>query len=437
MIKSVHLTTAMIMFCIITALTACKDRGASEPVSTAISSERAGHVEHSDHDDHSGDAEAEGEHEDEIKLSADAVRGAALRVEKARTHMLVETLVAPARISFNIEAVAHVGSPLSGRVAEIKARVGQEVKRGDVLLTVDSPDLGEAQSDFLQKRTAIAAAEHAATMARASYERAKKLFEESGGIALNEVQKREADFKAAQGGLAASGASATAAENRLHLLGMTHDAIHALAESSEINPRFAISAPIAGKVVHREVTLGELISPEREALLVLADTSSLWVLADVPEARISGVRIGSKALVAATARDGEPIEGVVTQVAASVDATKRTAEVRIEIAGAHPDLKPGMFAQARISLKPTKDGGVTARLAVPQEAIQIVKGSPVVFVPVAGEANTFTKRAVKVSRPVGRLVPILGGLKEGDEVVVAGSFILKADLGKAGASHEH
>ncbi len=94
-----------------------------------------------------------------------------------------------------------------------------------------------------------------------------------------------------------------------------------------------------------------------------------------------------------------------------------------------------MFARAEI----TSAGGdeVRSQLAVPADAVMTVEGGPAVFVPVHGEENTFARRAVSVGRPVGGYVPILGGLDEGEDVVVSGTFILKAELGKSGAAHDH
>ncbi|MEQ1737343.1 MAG: efflux RND transporter periplasmic adaptor subunit, partial [Rhodoglobus sp.] len=87
-------------------------------------------------------------------------------------------------------------------------------------------------------------------------------------------------------------AAAVAAENGLHLLGMDQKAVEELAKTSEIMPRYTIRAAIDGQVVQREITLGELVSPDRESVMVLADTSTLWVLADLPEARLPAVAVG-------------------------------------------------------------------------------------------------------------------------------------------------
>lgn len=392
--------------------------------------------EHDDHGHHDEDEESHDEHSDEVTLTEDAIRRSGIRVERAEKKVLVGNFVAPARVSFNLERMAHVGTPISGRVAQIKVRLGDTVKQDDVLMVIDSPDLGEAQSDFLQKRTAVATAGPAVELARSAYERAEQLHKDIQGISLTEVQRREAEWRAAQGTLHTAEAALKAAENRLHPLGMSGEAVKSLTDSGEIDPRSAIRAPMAGEVIDREATLGELVGPDREALVVLADMSTLWVLADVPEAVLHDVAVGSRAqLVAAGARN-QVIDGTVAYVLPQVKAETRSGSVRIEVDGASSGLRPGMFVQARIDLVASEKGNAPV-LAIPEVAVQIVEGDTSVFVPVEGEANTFARRPVKVGQQVGRMVPVLDGLREGEPVVVSGSFILKAELGKAGAAHEH
>lgn len=410
----------------------------------AESSESSGG--HDDHDGHDHGVSEE-EHADEVKLGAEAVERYGIQVKTAQLWPLRPTVVTPARVAFNTEAMAHVGSPLRGRVTEVKVRLGDRVTVGQELLIIESPDLGEAQADLLQKRTAVQTAGPAVELAKVAWERGKALHDQSQGLSLTEVQKREAEYKAAVAASRAVEAAVVAAENRLHLLGMKQDQVDALVETGEINARFAIKAVIAGVVVEREATLGELVGPERESLLVLADTSTLWVLADVPEAKLAGLVVGNKAWVTlgsqtqTTGENSKPpmFEGQVSFIAPLVDPTTRTAQVRIDVpaetTGA-ATLKPGMFAQAEIVLN-ISDAEATPQLAVPDEAIQTVEGGPAIFVPVKGEPNTFAKRAVTISPAVGGLVPILSGLAEGEEYVHSGTFILKAELGKGSAAHEH
>lgn len=390
---------------------------------------------HDEHDDHHGHGESGGGHADEVKLTPAAIRDNGIRIAKATMQPLVASLVAPARVSFNLDAMAHVGSVVKGRVVELKARVGDVVKQGDEMLVVESPELGQSQSEYLRQRQAVVVAELNVEPTKQAYERAKGLFNESQGIALGEVQKREAEYRSATANVLTAKAELSAAENTLHLLGITQGDVAKLAETSEINPRFVIHAPISGQVVEREVTLGELVSPEKEKLLVLADTSNYWVLADVPEARLSEVGVGSRARIEVTALRNDSFEGTVSLVSSTVDAQTRSARLRIEVTNGHTSLKPGMFARATVWTNAV--AGAEPVLVIPDEAVQTVEGSTSVFVPVTGEENTFKRVAVKVGKSVGGMLPVYEGLKSGDELVISGSFILKAELGKSEASHEH
>jgi cobalt-zinc-cadmium efflux system membrane fusion protein len=389
-----------------------------------------------DHGDHGHEAHAHDHeaHADEVKLTPEAVQKYRIRAEPVTRRRLTPTFVVPGRVAFNAEAVAHVGSAVKGRVTDLKAKVGDAVKKDDVLVVVESPELGEAQLDFVQKRAAAASAAHLLETAKGSLDRANRLYEKTQGITLTELQKRETDFKTAEVNLRTSKTAASAAENRLHLLGMSRESVDQLAATERIDPAFAVRAPISGRVTEREVTLGELVSPEDEHLLVVADLSRVWVLADVPEARLNGLAQAEARLTLA-AVPGEKLGGVVSFVSHTVDPATRTARARVEVDNAGGALRPGMFCRVEIAAGAGEAG--EAVLAVPDDAVQTVEGGPAVFVPVAAEDDTFAKRTVTVGKPVGGWVPVLSGLKEGEPVVVSGSFILKADLGKSGAAHEH
>lgn len=372
-------------------------------------------------------------HADEVKLSAEAIKRNGIVVEPAARQVLVPTISAPARVAFNGNAMAHVGSALRGRIVEMKVNVGDTVQKGDVLLVIHSPDLAQAQSDFLLKRTEAEAAGVAVGPAKQAYERAEGLHQRSEGIALAEVQRREAEWRAVEAKLTAAKAMAMAAENTLLAMGMDRAAIDALAKTGQIVAQFSVMAPIAGQVIEREVTLGELVNPDRDALLILADLSTLWVVADVTEARLVEVAIGAGARVEIAALRGQRFEGKVTHIAAALDPTIRTAAVRIEIPGSEK-LRAGMFARAQIN---SASGESEAVLAVPESAVLSVEGQMSVFVPVADEENTFTPKPVKVGKVVGGMLPVLEGISEGQPVVTQGAFILKAELGKSGVEHAH
>jgi cobalt-zinc-cadmium efflux system membrane fusion protein len=350
---------------------------------------------------------------------------------------MAPTLTFPARIAFNADAVAHVGSQVKGRVVEVRAPVGASVRRGDELLIVESPEYAEAQGDYLQKRVGAVAAQAAVDAAKVSYDRAKALQEKNQGIALAEVQKREAEWRAAQASARTAEAALLSAQSKLKLSGWDEQRLNALMKSGGIEPRLPVHAPISGKVVEREVTLGELVTPERDALLILADVDRLWVLADVPETRLAEVIVGAPARVHVAAVRGQVFEGKVSQIAPTLNAETRTASVRIEVPNPDGKLRPGMFASAELSTAALGGAVGEAVLAIPDEAVQTVEGRTAVFVPVEGEDNTFAARPVTVGKAVGGMVPVLSGLEEGERTVTGGSFVLKAELGKGGAGHDH
>jgi cobalt-zinc-cadmium efflux system membrane fusion protein len=396
-----------------------------------------GHDHDHGHDPVAGHGEPHGEgeaHVDEVRLTSEAIEKNGVRVERAGVRELSEILVVPARVDFDRERVAHVGAGVRGRVTEVKVKVGDRVEARGELLVVESPELGEAQAEYMQRRTGVAVASAAIEPLKVAFERAKGLHEKNEGIALAEVQRREAEYRAAVGAREVAEAALASGANKLRLMGMDGTAIEEMVRGGEVRPVYVVRSPIAGRVVEREVTLGELVSPDREALLVVADTSRVWVLADVPDGRLAGIREGAEARVTFPSMRGETVVGRVSQVSASVDPATRTARVRVEVANDHGRLRPGMFGRAEIA---TGEGGSGAVVAVADAAVLTVEGGPAVFVPVEGEPNTFARRGVKVGEAVGGMVPILSGLKDGEPYVAGGAFILKAELGKASAAHEH
>jgi membrane fusion protein, heavy metal efflux system len=368
----------------------------------------------------------------EVKLTSEAIERARIKVEPVKEHVLVPSFRAPARVAYNEEAMAHVGTLVLGRAVELKVRLGDVVNKGDELLVVESRELGDAQSDYLQKRAAVAVSTAAVEAPKRSLERGKSL--EGQAVSQAEVQRREAEYKAAQGILQNAQAALTTAEQKLQMVGMDIKAIEELGASGQLTPRYMVRAPISGTVIQREVTLGELVVPEKETLLILADLTRLWILADVPEARLQQVAKGARVRVRLATGGEQPLEGSVSLLAPNVNPNTRTVQVRIEVKNGSTPLKPGMFAEAEVF-----DSRAEKRkpvLAVPESAVHSLDGQTVVFVPVAGEENTFVKRVVQRGADVGGMVPILGGLMPGDELVTSGGFILKSELSKGIAGQD-
>ena len=370
---------------------------------------------------------AEAAHHDRVNLSKEAAEENHVKVEPVTKHVLVPRLRAPARVAVNAEATARVSTPVGGRVSEVKTHLGDVVHAGDVLVVVECTDLGEAQSDLLQKNAAQAAAEAAAEAARVSYQRGLELLEQAQGLSRGEVDKRHADLLAAQAAARSAAVAASASRTRLKLLGMPDDAVDKLAAGGKVDPAYAIRAPIDGSVIRLDVTRGALVAPDKDALLDLADLRSVWVLADVPEPVAASVRTGAAARVSAS-QAGNGWEGKVAYVSPVVDPATGSVPVRVVVDNPNGVLRPGLFVSADIAQ--AQDKPPEPVLAVPDGAVQTIEGEPTVFVPVEGEEGSFEKKTVKVGEPVGGLVPVESGLKEGDKVVTEGAFVLKAELSK-------
>lgn len=385
--------------------------------------------------DHSGHAHG---NPDEATLSPEAIRISGIATEVAWKRVLSEVATVPARVEYDAESMAHVGTTVPGRVAEIAVRLGDTVKEGDLLLVIESPALGEAESDFLQKRSAVEAARIDVDAARIVLERAEKL-REANGVSVTDLLGRQGDFRKAEAALKIAEAAQQAAENRLHILGLDQGEVDALASTGEVTTRFELRAPIAGQVIEREVTRGEVVDVDRHAMAVIADMSTLWIVADVPERLVPRARIGSKGIVSTNFEGTARVEATVNYVAPQLDARTRTAQVRLPIEAAETKmagvLRPGMFAQVDLELGGS-DGDAPV-LAVLEEAVQTVEGEPCVFVPVAGKPGAYARRALVLGPRVGKWVPVVSGIAEGEAYVAKGSFVLKAELGKEGVAHEH
>jgi cobalt-zinc-cadmium efflux system membrane fusion protein len=493
------------------------------------------HDDHEGHDDHAGHGDEEEGHTDEVTLSEEAIRRFNITTARAERRVLTGTATVPARVSFNTEAMAHIGTQVQGRVLEIAVRLGDEVEQGQLLLVIDSPELGTAQSTYLQEDAAVEAAkinveaaEGLVEVAQTAFERAEML-RESNGISITEYLERqgalreaEANVRKAQAELRVAESERLAAENQLHIYGYGHEHCDELLATGEIHTRYEVFAPIDGQVVQREVTPGEVVDPSDEALMVLANMDELWVLGDVPERLIGRVAVGTPARVTMTALPEMAFDGTISYIAPQLDPRTRTASVRIVVPSAAPAthrgghevedhsghdhdemheegdsgedlsghdhdesytehddghdgddhegedhfdhnhgeeevrhddhsdedsegeshiagqlLKPGMFGQAELSLTALPGQSSQPVLAVPEDAIQDIEGGPAVFVTVPGEPNTYMMRSLHVGPRVGRWVPVLSGLSEGEEYVASQTFILKAELGKSGAEHAH
>lgn len=364
-------------------------------------------------------AEEEGHHEDEhsgiIALSPEAVEHAGIKTEAVSLKPVNVEYSFTGKVSVNETILAHVGPRIPGRAVEVFANPGDYVKKGQRLAIIDSPELGEAQSQYLKAKTAFEIAEK-------SYERAKMVLE-GKVISTGEFQRREGEYLTTK-------AELKAADDKLHLIGMSEKEISAIGKEHTINSSVAIYSPIAGAVIERHLTLGEVVEPVKP-LFTIADLSNLWVIADVTEMDIPKVKKGQGALVTVSPYPEKIFKGKISYISEVIDPETRGVKVRVEVQNAKGLLKPEMFATVKITTSEKEKV-----LAVPESALQRDGDKTVVFV--AKDEHEFEKRTVEAGPRLNGIHRILSGLQEGETVVVKGAFTLKSE-GQKGelAEHEH
>lgn len=384
------------------------------------------------HGDHGhGQGSPDEPHADEIVLTAAAIEHHGIALGQAEQRELRETFSAPARLAYNEDALAYVGTLVSGRVSRLAKGVGDPVAAADLLFVIDSAELGAAQNDHLGKLAQLAAATTAFQIAEQYFQSGKEL-SDAEAVSRAEVQQREVALRAAEARLKSARAAQAGGRNRLQLFGMTQPDVARLEETGAIRPQAEIRAPIGGTVVERGVTLGETVNPEQSHLFVVADLRQLWLLVEVPPAQAAALKAGQSVTLSdpATGRNAVAALDYVSPVASP---GARTIRARAVVDNRDGSWRPGMFVTAKLPAS----AAVVRSVAVPAKAVQDIGGQPMVFVPVPGEANTFEAREVAVGPEVDGWTPVKSGLVDGEALVVRGGFLLKAELGKAMAGHDH
>jgi len=300
---------------------------------------------------------------------------------------------------------AEVGAPVAARAVRVLAAPGQRVRRGAILVELQSLDVGRARGEQAE---AVARLE----LARRALERKRSLAAER--IApQREVQEAEAEMKMAE-------AQAESARSELQAIG-------AIGGSGG---RFSLRSPITGTIIDRTVAPGQVTEPSA-VLFKVADISSLWVTANAYERDALRIREGEQARVTFPALPGQTFTGTVVLIGGQVNASSRTLPIRVAVANPARVLRPGMAAKVFLPL----EAGAHPVVAVPASALQRLGERWCVFVP--GDEGEFEIREVGRGRDLSGEVEVLSGLKAGETIVVEGAFLLKAEADKARGEGEH
>jgi len=309
-----------------------------------------------------------------------------------------EVLRIPGSIQVDEQRMARIGASVTGRITDIDVVLGQEVKQGQVLATLNSTELGQNQLVFIKAQQQI-------SLQSRAVERAKLLLE-SDVIGAAELQRREAELSAAQADL-------NAASDQLQVLGMSKAAIAQLAKSSQIHSFSSVSARLAGTVIERKVNLGQVVQPAEE-LFTVADLSHVWAVAEVPEQQAELIQVGEQVDIEIPALSNKQFTGKLIYVADVVNPQTRTVTVRTDMENHERAIKPEMLVSMLVQSKPLP------KLTVPMQAIVREDDKDHVFVQIA--PKKFRLREVTLGSEYQGMVTINSGVSEGETLVGEGAF---------------
>ena len=341
---------------------------------------------------------------DTVTFPAGAPQVARLATEKVEPPSERE-LTLPGRLVWDEDRTVRIFTPFAGRVERILAKAGQRVAAGQPLVELVSADFGQAQSEARK-------AEADFTVASEHAKRIKEL-NANGVASAKELQQAEADF-------ARAGAERERAVGRRNAYGAAEGASN----------RFVLKSAVAGTVVERNINPGQELRPDQPGapLFVVSDPSKLWLMLDANEMDARYLTAGMPLVIRSPQMPEDAFAGELTQVADYVDPVTRTVKLRGTAPNPDRALKAEMFVNARVKLP--KAGNPT----VPGRAVYLEGARRFVWVR-TGE-GAYTRRAVRVGPDVDGLMPVLQGLKAGEEVVVSGNLLLQQIVANPRAPEE-
>jgi cobalt-zinc-cadmium efflux system membrane fusion protein len=306
----------------------------------------------------------------------------------------------PARLAWNEERTQRIYPAFAGRVAQLKADIGQSVQVGQVLATLASPEFGAAQAD-----TAKAQAD--ARLTDRNLARQRELFE-AGIVSRKDLEQAEAEAARAQ-------AEVARAHARTSLYGA----------STGVNQQLGLSSTVRGVVVERNLSAGQEVRPDQggpgnPALFVVSDPSVLWVQIDAHESDVASLKPGTTITLTLPNFPGQSFQAKIAATGDFIDSSTRTIKVRAVIDNAQRQLKAEMLGTARIERK------LAAGVLVPASAVQLRGTEHWTYVQT--EPSVFEPRQVKLGYEGLQEVLVVRGLQAGDLVVKENSLLLAREF---------
>jgi cobalt-zinc-cadmium efflux system membrane fusion protein len=354
---------------------------------------------------HEDESEAHEELPTKVRLSPDVVRAAGIKTAVATLDSLPATVDLTGEIAADPDRSARLAARVPGRIIDVKAKEGDRVKAGQVIATLESPELARA-------RATLASAIARAKAARLNADRLQNL--EAKALASGQ------EVAAATAEAAALDAEAAAARQTLDAFGQGAE----LAQGG--GARVTIRSPLAGFVLSRDGVQGQAVEAAH-VIAVVGDLEHAYFLGRLFEKDLARVKIGAVADVRLNAYPNDAFEGKIETIGRQLDPAARTVTARIVVRN-HGDLvKVGLFGTARVVVGPAE--GSKKRVVVPLSAVTRVVEKDVVFV--RQPDGDFELHHVTAGRSAEGRVEILSGLRAGEDVVAQGVFTLKSAVLKS------
>jgi cobalt-zinc-cadmium efflux system membrane fusion protein len=311
-------------------------------------------------------------------------------------------------IDFNQDMTVQVFTPYPGRIVTLAAQLGDEVTKGQILFTIDSPDLVQASSTLISAAGVLELTSRNLTRAKALYQ--------TRAWSQQQLEQAVSDQQTAEGAL-------RAARDAVRIFGKTDADMDRMIQERRVDPILVVLCPVPGKISARNAAPGLYVQPANPpAPYSVADVSTMWLLANVAESDVPAFRVGQPLKVKVSAYPDHLFEGHVTTIGLTVDPNTRRVLVRSEIKDPRHELWAGMFATFVI-----QTGNPIRSLAVPFAGV-VREGDGTMVVWVTTDRRHFTKRVVKIGLQADGYHQIVEGLQAGELVATEGALFLNNAL---------
>ncbi len=327
-----------------------------------------------------------------------------IKVETVSAHDFIQKQEALGNVALNDDRTVQIFPPYPGKITAIFSDLGHDVPKGAPLYVIDSPDLQQAES------TLIAAA-GVLDLTRQALERARALYA-AQGMAQKDLQQAQSDNQTAIGNY-------SSAYDALRIFGKTPRQIEEIIQQKKVDAHLVVSSPLTGRVVARNAAIGTLTQPgNAPAPFVVADLSTLWMMANVTETDVSALALGQTVEITLPAFPGRTFQGHVTYIATTLDPNTRRLPVRTEIKDPSHELHPGMLANFVI-----QTSHVIHAPGLPLDAV-VREGDGTLSIWITTDRHRFFKRSLRIGMQQDGLYQVVSGVQPGEMVAGEGAIFL-------------